>query len=237
MLLAGFFVGWLIILLEIFGSDRRNVAQKEEGMSKFTRGSFLVLIEVIVNEICLAVLLVRFEEIDVIQQLEREVEELKKAEKNVQQQREKMHEFWSNAQQLTELWLYRTVPRLDLYKEVHSHLEDAAPEELLLWMAKANEQLENIDRNLGELMNWRNEGALSIEAKKNFGKTINLCCQEAEFEQIACRLEDISKSGMKCLEAPAPSPSPASGNAGMAGNAGLAMSNMASNMFSKMPGK
>merc|ERR1719487_2155294 len=169
--------------------------------------SLPTIAEVVLNEICLVVLLIRFEEIDVIQQLEREVKELKKAEQNVQEQREKMHQFWSQAQQLTELWLYRTVPRLDLYKEVHSHLEDAPYEDLNKWMNQANVQLENIDKNLGQLTDWRNEGTLSLEAKKNFGKTINQLCQEQEFEHIAKRLEDISRGGLKCLEAPS-TPSP-----------------------------
>merc|ERR1719160_567196 len=108
-----------------------------------------ILVGVVLNQICIVVLLTRFEELDVIQQLEREVAELKKAEQNVQQQREKMHEFWSQAQQLTELWLYRTVPRLDLYKEVHSHLEDAPEKDLNRWMQIANGQLEKVEENLG----------------------------------------------------------------------------------------
>merc|ERR1719487_1848796 len=166
--------------------------------------SLPTIAEVVLNEICLVVLLIRFEEIDVIQQLEREVKELKKAEQNVQEQREKMHQFWSQAQQLTELWLYRTVPRLDLYKEVHSHLEDANEEDLNRWMHIANEQLENVDKHLGALENWRNEGTLSLDNKKAFGKTINQLCQEQEFEHITRKLDDLSRGGLKCLEAAPP---------------------------------
>lgn len=189
-LLMGFVVGWLILLLEILHVDTLFLG---------------VIIEVLLNEICLMILLARFEEIDVIQQLEREVKELKKAEQNVQLQREKMTEFWSNAQQLTELWLYRTVPRLDLYKEVHSILEDAKKEEIVDWMRTANCRLEAIDEKLGALQAWRNNGSLSLDAKKAFGKQINqlLQGQEPEFGQIVNKLEDITKHGMKCLEAPA----------------------------------
>jgi len=163
-----------------------------------------VIVEVLLNQVCIMVLLVRFEEIDVIQQLEREVKELKKAEQNVQQQREKMTEFWSNAQQLTELWLHRTVPRLDLYKEVHSLLEDAKKEEVVDWMGTANARLEGIDNKLGALNDWRNNGSLGLDAKKAFGKQINqlLQGQEQEFVQIMNKLENVNKEGLKCLEAP-----------------------------------
>jgi len=211
MLMAGFCVGWLILGSEFF-FDAENFSKKTFG-------------EVLLIQICILVLLSRFEEIDVIQQLEREVVELKKAEQNVLQQKEKMHEFWTKAQQLTELWLYRTVPRLDLYKEVHSHLEDADVQYVNPWMSKANEQLELLDKNLGELQAWHNEGTLSLDQKKNFGKTINQVCQESEFEHIAVRLQDISSNGLKCLEAPAAPPSPAKGDKDGAGK------NMANKML------
>lgn len=190
-LLMGFIVGWLILLLEIVHT------------TTFFMGA---MIEVVVQQVCLVVLLVRFEEIDVIQQLEREVKELKKAEENVQKQREKMTEFWSNAQQLTELWLHRTVPRLDLYKEVHSLLEDAKKEDVVDWMGTANARLEGIDNKLGALDNWRNNGSLGLDAKKAFGKQINqiLQGQEQEFVGIMNKLENVNKEGLKCLEAPPP---------------------------------
>jgi len=194
ILLAGFFIAPILLLLEFMMEGER----RRTGVGHRSHTGMLA---VVLNEICLIVLLTRFEEIDVIQQLEREVAQLKKAEQTVQNQREKMHEFWSQAQQLTELWLYRTVPRMDLYKEVHSHLEDAPNEHINQWMFQANQQLEMIDNNLGELRHWRNEGELSLEAKKTFGKTINLLCQEQDFEQMAKKLDDMAKYGMKSLEA------------------------------------
>merc|ERR1719401_2008374 len=120
----------------------------------------LSLIEIVTAEVCLFVMLCRFEEIDTIQQLEREVKELAKQNEHIEKQRERMREFWSNAQQLTELWLYRTVPRLDLYKELHSQLEDAEPQDLLMNISSANQQLEELDHNLGPLEDWRNDGHL-----------------------------------------------------------------------------
>merc|ERR1740121_1303860 len=64
-----------------------------------------------VAQFCLIVMLIRFEQVDVLQQLEREVKTLAKQNEAVEGQSVRMREFWSNCQQLTELWLYRTLPR------------------------------------------------------------------------------------------------------------------------------
>jgi len=194
-LIMGFVVGVGLLVFELWDSITGGMTGPDEGLD------YLSVAEVVLNEICIIILLTRFEEIDVIQQLEREVVQLKEAEKSVQVQREKMNDFWSQAQHLTELWLYRTVPRLDLYKEVHSHLEDAPYEAINPWMEKANKELEDIEKHLGPLEDWRNEGNLGLEQKKAFGKTINQLCQEQEFDEIAKRLEALNGGGLKCLQA------------------------------------
>merc|ERR1712154_568409 len=107
-----------------------------------------------------------------------EVKELAKQNKHVEEQRERMRDFWNNAQQLTELWLYRTVPRLDLYKEVHSQLEDAEDKDVLVNISGVNQKLEDLDKHLGKLEDWRNDGVLKTDAKKHFGKAINQLCAE-----------------------------------------------------------
>merc|ERR1719422_149847 len=145
---------------------------------------------------CNVVVLINFENIDVVQKLEREVKELEEQNQQVGEQREKMKEFWSSAQNLTELWLYRTVPRLDLYKELHSQLEDTDKEDLLTNMAGANGMLEDLEMNLGTLPSWRTDGDLQLEAKKKFGREINQLCQEPEFDQILVKLEEVSKGNV-----------------------------------------
>merc|ERR550525_982263 len=145
----------------------------------------------------------KFEDIDVVQKLEREVSELKEQNTQVHEQREKMKEFWSSAQNLTELWLYRTVPRLDLYKELHSQLEDVNEEDLLTDISGANDALENLESRLGALEYWRNDGDLKTEDKKLFGKTVNEVCQIGQFGEMLMHLEDdvIHGSVMQKLKA------------------------------------
>merc|ERR1711904_745201 len=113
----------------------------------FTSGSPLLLVCAgsVAFSTCLVVLLIRFEQIDVIQRLEREVNELAAESDRIVERKEEMVKFWNSMQQLTDIWVHRTVPRLDLLKEVQGHLEDAPPEDVLALMAGANTRLEDLE--------------------------------------------------------------------------------------------
>eukprot|EP00434_Breviolum_minutum_P029931 symbB.v1.2.026465.t1/scaffold2648.1/size74058/6 len=191
-LLLGVFAGFVLMAYDVYVLATSQ--QKRDFLQKVWE-----ITDLVAAEVCLIVMLTRFEELDIIQQLEREVKELARQNEQVEKQREKMTEFWSNAQQLTELWLYRTVPRLDLYKEVHNQLEDSAKEDLLNHMAGANQQLEDLERKLGELKDWKQDGQISPETKKLVGKTINEISKENELDKMMEKLEDAVTSKMKAL--------------------------------------
>ncbi|CAK9054922.1 UBA domain-containing protein [Durusdinium trenchii] len=196
-LLIGVFIGAALFAYNIYLLVEASKDPKKSS-------TFLILstTDLLAAEICLIVMLMRFEELDIIQQLEREVKELARQNEQVEKQREKMTEFWSNAQQLTELWLYRTVPRLDLYKEVHNQLEDCSKEDLLTHMAGANQQLEDLERHLGELQDWKQDGRISADTKKLVGKAINEISKENELDKMLEKLEDAVSSKMKALKGP-----------------------------------
>jgi hypothetical protein len=149
--------------------------------------------------LCVVTMLMRFEDLDEVQRLETEVKELTKQNQVVEKQRQEMGEYWNNAQQLTEVWLYRTVPRLDLYKEIHSHIEDSRSDTLLSAMRDANQCLELLESNLPALQVWRNDGSLSQEQKKRFGMALNTLCQEPELVQMLDRLHHVADSPIKQL--------------------------------------
>eukprot|EP00930_Biecheleria_cincta_P001168 TRINITY_DN102334_c0_g1_i1.p1 TRINITY_DN102334_c0_g1~~TRINITY_DN102334_c0_g1_i1.p1 ORF type:complete len:518 (+),score=110.90 TRINITY_DN102334_c0_g1_i1:78-1556(+) len=151
-------------------------------------GHASTLVSGLIAEGCIMVMLLRFEELDVIQQLTREVQELSKQKEQLREQREKMTDFWETAQSTTELWLYRTVPRLDLYKEVHSQLEDEK-DDLITSMSEANRQLQDLENKLGALEAWRKDGKIQTEEKKKFGKIINGICQEQDLTEVLTQLE------------------------------------------------
>jgi len=194
LLLAGFCVGWLMLILQMLQLFRKT----EDGKRNTNISAIFSLSAIVVAQICFFTMLLKFEEIDIVQKLEREVKALAIQNQQVEKQREKMREFWTNAQQLTELWLYRTVPRLDLYKEVHCLLEDA-DDDLLIKLSNVNQQLEDLESKLCALQAWRCDGALTIEDKKTFGKVVNELCHEQEIDGILLKLEDISSAGMRCL--------------------------------------
>uniref|UniRef100_A0A7S1Q8N8 Uncharacterized protein n=1 Tax=Alexandrium catenella TaxID=2925 RepID=A0A7S1Q8N8_ALECA len=190
MLICVFIVGSLVVLLEIY--QLKNAARR-------VMSNLLSIVEIFVAEVCVVTMLLKFEELDMVQQLEREVKELARQNEQVEKQRERMAEFWGSAQQLTELWLYRTVPRLDLYKEVHSLLEDTE-EDTLMKISSANMQLEELESGLGALEAWRSDGNISIDDKKCFGKAINSLCQEQELDSLLVKLEEVTTNNMKALQ-------------------------------------
>jgi len=197
LLLTGFLIGWVILAMQL-----AHVLLEEPPDKSVRLKNYILMFMIVVAQLCLLTMILKFEEIDVVQQLEREVAVLAQQNEQVATQREKMREFWTKAQQLTELWLYRTVPRLDLYKEVHCLLEDA-DDDLLPKLSGCNEQLEGLESHLCALQAWRGDGDLKIEDKKCFGKIVNDLCQEQELDSLLVRLEEVSASGMRCL-IPAP---------------------------------
>jgi len=211
LLLMCFFLGIFIILFQLWHlllCETIPDLSAQDCLDREFQAKPPVIFLTWISQFCILTMLVRFEEIDIIQQLEREVQDLTKQNKEVEAQRLKMGEFWRSCGELTELWLYRTVPRLDLYKELHSQLEDTSEEDLLTNLSGANQKLEDLERHLGELEDWRTvadasadqrASALSSDKKKQFGKAVNAICQESEFDDILVKLEEVPSMGAPML--------------------------------------
>merc|ERR1711879_633279 len=115
-LILGMLVGLIVFILEIFMNDGGSI-------------SFIVLLFTFLVESSILLLLARFEEVDAIQTLEREVRQLKDQTDKVQQQSEQMKKFWEEVQHITDIWLFRTVPRLDLHKAKIAELSNQIGED------------------------------------------------------------------------------------------------------------
>jgi hypothetical protein len=151
-----------------------------------------MLLELIIVQICIAVLLSRFAEFDKVQRSDKEIKELRKIQEETTQQQEKMNEFWNVVDQLSDVWLYRTMPRMSLYKQVFVLLKDASErndKRMITWMETGNRRLAFLDSNIGELSDWCNEGSLKSVAKKAFGKEISRLCNEESFEKLTDGLD------------------------------------------------
>jgi len=136
------------------------------------------LCPLLIIEFCLFVVLVRFEDIDIVQQLQRECTSLIKEKARVEDQHQRMKEFWYQAQALTDLWLYRTVPRLNLYSEVQGFLDGLPMHELVSHLECTNQNLEDFERRLPEIEAWRADGTLSEASKKEFREVISNVCHQ-----------------------------------------------------------
>lgn len=161
---------------------------------------FPYMLPALVYIISIAVLLIRFEDVDIVQRLAREVSELEQERQFVQERREKMVTFWSELGQLTALWVHRTVPRLDLLKEVQGHLEYSKPEDTLHLMAGANSRLEELERRLPELQSWREDGGLSEDSKKEFAQGILTLCKEDNLPSIIHGLNRFIENGLPAID-------------------------------------
>jgi len=142
-----------VIIPFVDGSDATT------GRNALTEGAPLLIYTA-----CLLVLVSNIESIVAVLRLEREVAHMKEEQTRVDVVQTEMHNFWDNVQELTDIWLFRTIPRLDLYKEMNIHLGDTEPTKMIAAMEDMNKHLAVLEANIGTLQQWR--GNAQLEASK-----------------------------------------------------------------------
>eukprot|EP00928_Gymnodinium_smaydae_P032286 TRINITY_DN23424_c0_g1_i1.p2 TRINITY_DN23424_c0_g1~~TRINITY_DN23424_c0_g1_i1.p2 ORF type:complete len:511 (-),score=170.86 TRINITY_DN23424_c0_g1_i1:83-1615(-) len=176
-LLAGFVVVWIVAMIEFV-----HVLQT----------SWTVVIGLVVGEVCIAALLYHFEEIDRVQQMSRELFELTSQAARVEEHRREMKAFWEGIQELVDLWVYRTQPRLSIIQELCGGLEDTAPEERSGALVAANAGLTALEKSLPKLSAWRGGGSdFGPEERKEFGRRLMDACDQREFGNILKAIEGL----------------------------------------------
>merc|ERR1740121_3495650 len=101
---------------------------------------------------------------------------LEEESKRLHKQRDQMTGFWNKVQTITDIWVNRTAPRLDLLKEIHVRLESIREvDELCDMLRETNSRIEMLDRYLPRLELWQEGGKLSNRAKKAFCRTVRRC--------------------------------------------------------------
>merc|ERR1711924_490423 len=146
-MLFGLVMGVLLSITTVLGPAFNEEAKFGEAL--------LTAAPLFIYSVCLLVLVIKIETICELLRLEREVQHMKEERQRVEVVQNEMHGFWDNVQELTDIWLYRTIPRLDLYKEVNHHLGDAEPAALAMQLKKANDRIEHLNKNVGSLQDWR----------------------------------------------------------------------------------
>lgn len=117
---------------------------------------FLCTSPLIILSLCLLAVLARIDQIHTLAQLDLEVVQLKQECKAVRRYKGDMTKFWEGAKQLAQMWWRRTIPCLDLLREVSSLLvleDDAA---IVQQLQAVNKQFGLLEREGGALRDWCN---------------------------------------------------------------------------------
>lgn len=142
---------------------------------EFIVGKMLHLMVLSSMELCLLNALSKFAGMDKLAKLEHELKDLGLEVEAAKRRYNKMQEFHRRMQLLTNLWIFRTVPCLDLMTELHEALHDVSGEDSLLHIANANRIMGVVARGLGPLSLWYGDTALGEEKLKLIGERLVSC--------------------------------------------------------------
>lgn len=94
--------------------------------------------------------------------LERQVRELEEQRKKVQDERERIVAKYEVMEKLTTVWASRTMPCLEVFKEVCQQLRDTPTEFKANYIARVCTGLERLCEGCGDLAMWHGHGALDF---------------------------------------------------------------------------
>ncbi|CAE7376369.1 nek8 [Symbiodinium pilosum] len=150
----------------------------------------------IANEVCVVAILICFEQIDEIAQLQRQQQRYRERRERLAAKAQKARNDWTKVQRLFDLWNYRTQPFLRIMGKLHRTLEGldrdacmprmkdaearrpstiARDAQRLQWLQDTNERISDLDARL-EGVDWASEDPLQHETRRRLG----LLLQDAE---------------------------------------------------------
>eukprot|EP00403_Amphidinium_massartii_P009104 CAMPEP_0178426056 /NCGR_PEP_ID=MMETSP0689_2-20121128/29040_1 /TAXON_ID=160604 /ORGANISM="Amphidinium massartii, Strain CS-259" /LENGTH=510 /DNA_ID=CAMNT_0020047735 /DNA_START=123 /DNA_END=1655 /DNA_ORIENTATION=+ len=157
-------------------------------------GSPLATIGFLCNLFCTCVVLLHFEQLDVIEQLKSELKAMEATKKQAEEKKKDIKKNYEQVEKLTDMWLHRTVPRMDLMKEIHDHLRDTEETCLLKDIQRANQAIGDLENSLGPLSNWTDR-VITQDAMKKIGQDISVCAKADSFDQVIEKLDALKKKG------------------------------------------
>lgn len=182
-LMLSFFLGFPIIAFEIELSV--DPSRKQRTIP------FLLIGQVVVCMLCIFFVLYEFVDIDIVQQLEQEILDLEAAQKKVEIKHQQMKRFYEKALQVADMWLNYTIPRMELMKQYHGELEDAASEEVMVLLTTINVSMGKLQDGLPPLEMWEQEQPLGSEKKKILGEMIMELTRRGTMESLM-QMQQIS---------------------------------------------
>lgn len=146
------------------------VAALETSIGKWIHAAVLSL-----SAVCIFINLVRFESIDMLAHLQGEVERLRKKRVELDDARKGVGEFVEEAQANTHFWRNRTIPRLDILKELHEILQDLSDDNSFKLLEGAASKLDFIEEIVGSPSLWSGEDSLDEGKLKLIGSHLSTC--------------------------------------------------------------
>lgn len=188
-------IGGLNFLAMVFQKKAKEDEDKDDTVLHFV----LIMIPTGLFFLCLFWLLVRFEDIDLCEQLDRETKALKGNTERVKEKDEAMRRFWTNVQELNGVWLYRTIPRLDLLETISHKLEDGSPQEIQRLLPLANQKLADLEDVLGNIESWKGSGMAEAD-KKRFAQNLKFVHQQGDLPKILDALDALNTNNVNALK-------------------------------------
>jgi len=154
-LMLAFIIGWLILYIEAFVVETAKWALQ---------------LNVSICLVCILFVLYEFVDLDLVQQLEGELKDVQAEQERLIEKRAMMKAFYDKAQQLADVWLHRTVPRLELLKQFSEEVEDLLTKGgCAEFLKDANAKFGLLEGSLPALPLWLAEETMDLKTKKLFG--------------------------------------------------------------------
>eukprot|EP00931_Biecheleriopsis_adriatica_P045441 TRINITY_DN2602_c0_g1_i1.p1 TRINITY_DN2602_c0_g1~~TRINITY_DN2602_c0_g1_i1.p1 ORF type:complete len:601 (+),score=88.44 TRINITY_DN2602_c0_g1_i1:109-1911(+) len=127
--------------------------------------------------LCIVFVLYDFLEIDKVQRLQVQIRELQMAAGRVEQRRQRIVLILEEANNIADLWTERTLPRLELMKELGEELQDASDLDLVPVLSNIVTNVSMLEKALPSLETWLND--LKESDKKRLVAILgNICSEE-----------------------------------------------------------
>ncbi|CAE7237176.1 unnamed protein product, partial [Symbiodinium sp. KB8] len=154
--------------------------------------------------LCTSFVLYDFLEIDAVQRMEIQIQEMQAAVAMVQQRRERMLEFFGKLHQLADLWLYRTLPRLEFMKMLSESLQDAEDADMAKHLQEIVAKVGILEDSLMPLSAWESD-QMSRETKKGLADSITRLTRSSAddaLKQVPTVSKEMSEMKIRLLAAP-----------------------------------
>lgn len=151
-LLLSFFFSLVFVTLNVLLSDPSHV----------------IIASLSVSSCCLAFVLYDFLDIDSVQRLEQQIAEMKATTQRVERRRQDLQAFFARVHLLMSLWQMRTLPRLEMLKQLGIMLEDEEVSAMQAVLHEMVDKLRALESTMLPLPLWQEDGALSPSQKYDF---------------------------------------------------------------------